>query len=505
MNNNKIKEYEKKVQNRRLSKFGEYTILSVGWIVSIAIAIAISFMAKDSDTGEISSGAMFFSMTYYLAGILGLLLSLKIKSDVTKNNAVSVFTRRISLILIPFVFTGNFFISIAGFSCAKENRTMEYTMAFYSFVNTVLIILISSLNLFKPYVANSFLTGIYILVGLSVFYLIMIFLTCKFTLANKNYNKLTIPAVLCVLSGVCGNLFAVLLGIIIFARLSGIRKNRQPEWIETFRRIFRNYMAIIGMFIVILLLSLSICSYFTFDYSIAIDNDYAAILLKPSLMYPFGTDLYGRCQFTRIVFGARISLVIGFVSAVIPVIFGGFLGAIAGHFGGSIDNIIMRILDIIYAVPGILLAIAIVAAFGVSTVNLIAALSIGAVPAYARTMRAQVMVVTSNEFIEAARACGRKDFSIIFKHIVPNALAPMIVRITLSIGSAVLSTSSMSFLGLGVEPHIPEWGNILKGGSTYLETHSYLAIYPGLAIILIVLAFNFFGDGLRDALDPKLK
>ncbi|MGV2643336.1 ABC transporter permease subunit, partial [Clostridium perfringens] len=151
-----------------------------------------------------------------------------------------------------------------------------------------------------------------------------------------------------------------------------------------------------------------------------------------------------------------------------------------------------------------LLAIAIIAAFGANTINLILALSVGAIPTYARTMRANELLASTFEYVDAARAFGSSNFSIIFKHIVPNSLAPMIVKSTLTIGAAVISTSSLSYLGLGVEPHIPEWGNILKIGSTYLETHSYLAIYPGLAIIALVLSFNFLGDGLRDALDPKL-
>jgi peptide/nickel transport system permease protein len=194
---------------------------------------------------------------------------------------------------------------------------------------------------------------------------------------------------------------------------------------------------------------------------------------------------------------------VGVVSTAIPLVVGGILGAISGYYGRHTDNIIMRFLDMLYAIPGILLAIAIIAAFGANTVNLIVALSAGAIPTYARTMRANVLQVSTHEFVEAARALGAGNLSIIFKHIVPNALAPMIVKSTLTIGSAVISTSSLSFLGLGVEPHIPEWGNILKLGSTYLESHPYLAVYPGLAIMLLVLSFNFLGDGLRDALDPK--
>lgn len=164
----------------------------------------------------------------------------------------------------------------------------------------------------------------------------------------------------------------------------------------------------------------------------------------------------------------------------------------------------MRALDVLYAVPGILLAIAIIAAFGSNTVNLIIALSVGSIPTYARTMRANAMMVSNFEFVQAARALGESDWKIIFKQVIPNSFAPMIVKATLTIGSAVIATSSLSFLGLGVEPQVPEWGNILKVGSMYLETNSYLAIFPGIAIILLVLSFNFFGDGLRDALDPKI-
>jgi peptide/nickel transport system permease protein len=260
----------------------------------------------------------------------------------------------------------------------------------------------------------------------------------------------------------------------------------------------------LGMFFIIFVFAISICSYITFDYDLAIENNYEVLLQSPSLVYPLGTDNFGRDLFSRIVFGARISLIVGIISTLIPVVIGGILGALAGYYGRQMDNVLMRLLDVLYAIPGILLAIAIIAAFGANTMNLIIALSVGSIPTYARTMRANVLMVSNLEYVDSARALGSSDLAIIFKHIVPNSLAPMIVKATLTIGGAVIATSSLSYLGLGVEPHIPEWGNILKIGSTYLESHSYLAIFPGLAIIALVLSFNFLGDGLRDALDPKM-
>lgn len=253
------------------------------------------------------------------------------------------------------------------------------------------------------------------------------------------------------------------------------------------------------------MLALSICANLTFDYGIAVDNDYSMILQNPSLVYPFGTDDYGRCVFTRVVFGARISLTVGIFSTAISIVVGILLGAIAGFYSGATDNVIMRILDVFMAIPGLLLPIAIIAAFGTSTANITFALGVGAIPSYARTIRASVLQLQDSEFVEAARACGAKDNIIIFKHILPNSMAPLIIRATLGIGAGVTAVSSLSYLGLGIAPHIPEWGNILKAGSSYLESNPYMAIFPGFAIVILVLAFNFLGDGFRDALDPKLK
>ena len=203
--------------------------------------------------------------------------------------------------------------------------------------------------------------------------------------------------------------------------------------------------------------------------------------------------------------GISFRLTVGIFSTILSIVVGIVLGAIAGFYSGATDNIIMRVLDVFMAIPGLLLPIAIIAAFGTSTANITFALGVGAIPSYARTIRASVLQLQDSEFVEAARACGAKDNVIIFKHILPNSMAPLIIRSTLGIGAGVTAVSSLSYLGLGIAPHIPEWGNILKAGSSYLETNPYMAIFPGFAIVILVLAFNFLGDGLRDALDPKLK
>lgn len=499
------KQYLKRIEKRKLDSFQEYRNSAFAWGISLILGLLIVGFGFDISTKKISSISIMVGGVYILSALIQYLVTMKIKSEILKLNDIKKSTRLIGYLLIPFAVTGNFFISIAGFTLIKKEKSIEYTLCVYSILTSFTIMLISSLNLFKEYVANSFMLGIGLLIALTLFYVITMLMVSKYVKGKFVDKKLLPFAIPLILSIFAGNIFAFTLGLIIISKIRHRDEEISIEWIDVLRRLFRNYMAVLGMFIVILLISLSICSNLTFDYAIAIDNNYDTILQSPSLEFPFGTDNYGRCVFTRIVFGARISLVVGTIATLVPVIIGGILGAISGYYGKRLDNVIMRALDILYAVPGILLAIAIVAAFGANTFNLIMALSIGSVPAYARTVRATVMSISNNEFVEAAKACGARDFTIILKHIIPNSLAPIIIRATMGIGGAVLSTSSLSYLGLGVEPHIPEWGNILKIGSNYLETNPYLAIFPGLAIILIVLSFNYFGDGLRDALDPKLK
>lgn len=502
---NREKEYLKRENNRKLKKVQEFKATGFSMGATLVIVLILLFNSYSFKTGEIKPTMLSMAGGYFVTALIQALIWVKMRNDIIKNNTVSKSTRVLGFVMILFLATGNIFSAIAGFLTIKKEKNLEYQLSVYMLLTTVCVMLVSLINLFKPYVSNTFIPGMGLLAGVTVLDVIAMILVGKGVHGKKVNPKLKWLGGILILTAATGNIFAFILGMVLIVKIRHKDDMATIEWIEVIRRIFRDNMASLGFFVVTFLLSISICSYLTFDYYVATENDYSAILLSPSLVYPFGTDNYGRCVFTRIVFGARISLVVGILSTLVPIIIGGILGAVAGFYGNAIDNSIMRVLDILYAVPGILLAIAIVAAFGTSTFNLIMALSLGNVPVYARTVRATVLGLSNSEFVEAARACGAKDHVIILKHILPNSMAPIIVRATLSIGGAVLSTSSLSYLGLGVEPHIPEWGNILKIGSKYLETNSYLAIYPGLAIIILVLAFNYLGDGLRDALDPKLK
>ncbi|NCC97474.1 MAG: ABC transporter permease [Synergistales bacterium] len=270
------------------------------------------------------------------------------------------------------------------------------------------------------------------------------------------------------------------------------------------RRLSRSKTAIIGLFIVGLYVLTAIFGPYLAPHD-PIAQDLSKTFLAPSAQHLMGCDEFGRDIFSRIIHGARVSLIIQFNSVVIALVVGIALGAMGGYFGGLVDEIIMRLMDVMLAFPGMLLALAIVAMLGPNLTNLIVAIGIYSVPQFARVTRGAVISVKKNEYVTAAKAIGESDFSIITRYVLPNALSPIIVQTTLRMATVLLTAAGLGFLGLGVQPPTPEWGTMLSGARMYLRTAPFVAFFPGLAIMLVVLGFNFFGDGLQDALNPRLK
>jgi peptide/nickel transport system permease protein len=275
---------------------------------------------------------------------------------------------------------------------------------------------------------------------------------------------------------------------------------------EVWKRLCKNAVAIVALVIVLLLCFVAIFADVIVNYeNEAIKSVPSQRLRPPSVNHIFGTDGMGRDIFARIVHGSRISLQIGIYSTFLSVLGGIVLGSLAGYYGGFIDNIIMRVSDVFMSVPALLLALAIVAALGQGVFNLIVALSVTQIPAFARLMRSQIITIRENDFIESAHAIGTSDFRIIYLHILPNTIGPIIVQATVSIAMAIIAAAGLSYIGLGVPPPAPEWGTMLAEGREYMRQHIHMILIPGLAIVLSALSFNLLGDGLRDALDPRLK
>lgn len=273
---------------------------------------------------------------------------------------------------------------------------------------------------------------------------------------------------------------------------------------ETWTRLKKNKVALASLYILIILFIIAIFADFIAPYSYS-EQNLSNILQYPGKEHWFGTDQYGRDIFSRVIYGSRISLSVGFVAVGVALLAGGILGAIAGFYGGRIDNIIMRCMDILLSIPSVLLALAIVAAFGTSIINLMIATGISTVPSYARLIRAEILSIKDQEFIEAARAVGTNDFVIITKHILPNCLAPILVQATFGVATAILTVAGLSFVGLGLQPPIPEWGSMLSDVRAYIRGYAYMMVPPAVAIAITVFCLNSLGDGLRDALDPKLR
>ena len=273
---------------------------------------------------------------------------------------------------------------------------------------------------------------------------------------------------------------------------------------DTWRRLKKNKLALLGLMILIVLVFCAMFANVLAPYSYSKQN-LKNSFKSPSLEHPFGTDEYGRDILSRCIYGARISLVVGFIAVGISIVVGVMLGSIAGYFGTLTDNLIMRAMDVLMAIPQMLLAIAIAAALGPGLFNLMIAVGIANTPGYARIVRASVLSVKDQEFVEAARAIGTNDFMIIVKHVLPNCVAPIIVQATVGVALAILTAASLSFIGLGIQPPQPEWGSMLSSGRHYIRDNWYMTLFPGLAIAMTIFSLNVLGDGLRDALDPKLR
>lgn len=282
----------------------------------------------------------------------------------------------------------------------------------------------------------------------------------------------------------------------------GARKHSQ--WRDVWHRLRQNKLAMAALVIVILLILMAVFAETIAPYDYAEQNPDAKFEY-PSAAHLLGTDNYGRDLLSRLIVGGRISLLVSVLSVVFALIVGGFIGAISGYFAGTVDGVIMRIMDIVMAIPQFLLAVAVSVALGSGIVNTAIAIAIGSVPSYARLMRASVMSIKEQEFTEAARALGNSNMQILFKHIIPNTLSPIIVETTLHIGANILAISGLSFVGLGVQPPTPEWGSIMAAGRQYIRDFWPLVTFPGVFIMLTMFGFNILGDGLRDAMDPRLK
>ncbi len=280
---------------------------------------------------------------------------------------------------------------------------------------------------------------------------------------------------------------------------------KKSRFKEFWRRMRKSKAGMFGLCLFLLIVLVAACADLIVPYEQALAQDPMNRMQVPSQAHIFGTDIYGRDIFARIVYGTRYTLLIGLCAVALGITLGCIIGSIAGYFGGMVDSIIMRIMDTIVCIPFMLMALSIVAALGPGLFNVLIALIIANIPTYTRVIRSAMLTVVDSDYVEAAKACGVKDLEIIFHHILPNALGVIIVQATMTFGSMIISASTMSFLGMGIKPPTPEWGYMLSEGKNYIMYAPHMVIFPGLAIVLTVLSLNLMGDGLRDALDPRLK
>ena len=281
-----------------------------------------------------------------------------------------------------------------------------------------------------------------------------------------------------------------------------VKRAKSDVWL----RLRKNKLAMVGLFILLVLFCIALLGDVLFDYQTdVIANDVPNRLQKPSSEHWFGTDGFGRDLFARVLYGTRYSLAVGFITAIGALIAGGALGSLSGYFGGILDTIIMRCLDVLMAIPSVVLAIALVTVLGTGFTNLVIALTVSYVPVFTRLLRSSILSIKNQEYIEAAHCSGVGTARIILRHILPNCMGPIIVQVTFTVATAILSSAGLSFLGVGVEAPAPEWGTLLSEGREWMRQKPYLVVIPGSFIAMTVLALNLAGDGLRDALDPRLK
>ena len=285
---------------------------------------------------------------------------------------------------------------------------------------------------------------------------------------------------------------------------SAEKLRKSSQWKDVWIRLRRNKLAMVGMVIAVLLALMAIFApvISPYDYQV---QDVAHRLQMPSAQHLMGTDNMGRDILSRLIYGGRISLLVSLLAVIVSLVIGGLLGAVSGYMGGKVDSVIMRLMDILMAIPGILMAVCISAAMGGGVWQTALAIAVAGIAGVCRLVRGQTLTLRNQEYIEAARASGSGTLRILLSNIIPNCLAPIIVNTTMSIGGNIMMISALSFVGLGVQPPIPEWGAILNSGREYVSTFWPLITFPGIAIALTMFGFNVFGDGLRDALDPKLK
>jgi glutathione transport system permease protein len=285
-----------------------------------------------------------------------------------------------------------------------------------------------------------------------------------------------------------------------------VRPDRvRTPWHEFLRRLRRQPVAVTAGIFVLLLIAVALIAPWVAPFDAENYFDYDRLNDGPSMLHWFGVDSLGRDIFSRVLVGAQISLAAGVFSVLIGAVIGTFFGLLAGYYEGWWDRVIMRICDVLFAFPGILLAIAVVAIMGSGMANVIIAVAIFSIPAFARLVRGNTLVLKHQTFIESARSIGASDWTIIFRHILPGTVSSIVVYFTMRIGTSIISAASLSFLGLGAQPPTPEWGAMLNEARADMVMSPHVAIFPSLAIFLTVLAFNLLGDGLRDALDPKIK